>query len=103
MVDSQTLQFWRLIPIDPASAGDVWACSRFQGCCEVVAANERLARLQAAGAYCLPVAPEQSAGICPWLSPNHVRAELIAPFATGPAGVVAWEVGVAATVTEVIG
>lgn len=88
MGDGPALQLWRLLPIEPAAAPEVWACSRFAGCCEVIARNERQARLLAAGAFCLPVAPEDCKAICPWLSQACVLAELVAPSVSGPAGVV---------------
>lgn len=88
MVDNRTLQLWCLLPISPAEAPGIWACSRFDGRCEVVARNERQARLQAAGAFCLPVAPGLGEAVCPWLSPEHVLAELMAPAVSGPVGIV---------------
>lgn len=88
MGDGPALQLWRLLPIEPAAAPEVWACSRFAGCCDVIARNERQARLLAAGAFCLPVAPEHCKAICPWLSQAHVLAELVAPSVSGLVGVV---------------
>ncbi|MBR0645569.1 hypothetical protein [Plastoroseomonas hellenica] len=88
MGDGLALQLWRLLPIEPTAMPEVWACSRFNGCCEVVARNERQARLLAAGAFCLPVAPEHCKAVCPWLSPTYVLAELAAQSVPGPAGVV---------------
>lgn len=71
------LKLWRLVPSTLASHPDVWACSRMTGPCEVVAASERIARFQAAGAFCLPVAPGSGPGVCPWLENDHVVAELV--------------------------
>lgn len=88
MGDGPALQLWRLLPIEPATAPEVWACSRFDGCCEVVARNERQARLLAGGAFCLPVAPEACRAACPWLSATYVLAELVAQSVSGPTGVV---------------
>lgn len=88
MGDGPALQLWRLLPIEPAAEPEIWACSRFDGCCDVIACNERQARLLAAGAFCLPVAPEHCRGACPWLSQACVLAELVAQSVSGPAGVV---------------
>lgn len=88
MLNTAELQLWRLIPRTLASHPEIWACSRMDGPCEVVAESERRARFQAAGAFCLPVAPGGGPGVCPWLEETHVGAELVQHSVRSAPGIV---------------
>ncbi|MBR0655182.1 hypothetical protein [Plastoroseomonas arctica] len=88
MPTSSELKLWRLIPRTLATHPEVWACSRFDGPCEVVAGSERRARFKAAGAFCLPVAPSEGPAICPWMDAEHVGAELIQQAVRSAPGIV---------------
>jgi hypothetical protein len=71
------LKLWRLFTRTSSTCPDVCKCSRYVGPCEVIAITERQARMQARGAFCLPVAPGCWRGVCPWLEDEHVGSELI--------------------------
>jgi hypothetical protein len=88
MPSSSKLKLWRLIPRTLATHPDIWACSRTDGPCEVVADTERRARFQAAGAFCLPLAPGGGSGVCPWLEEAHVGVELIEQSVRSAPGIV---------------